>query len=110
MDQAHLVQLFVGLFVLPFVVLPAVGGGVVTLGLRLAKLPELPYLRCWKVYLASCCYGFLLLVPLEFALRDSDLNALARQGFQLAVFCGAQLILVPLFLRNFSYKALGVAG
>ena len=80
MDRAQIVQLFVCLFVLPFVVLPALGGGAVVLGYRAAKLPALQFLRSWKIYLASCCYGFLFLIPVGLVLRASDLSLMNQQA------------------------------
>jgi hypothetical protein len=110
MDAGQVVRLFVFMFAIPLGLLPAVGGGFVTLGLRLARIPPVPYLRCWKVYLASCCYGFLILVPAGYLLGRSDLNGTTAQVVRAAIFLGAQLLLVPLLLRNFSRRALGVAG
>jgi hypothetical protein len=110
MDKSQLMHLFVWLFVLPFVVLPALGGGAVTVGYHLAKLPAVRFFQSWKIYLASCCYGFLFLVPVGLILRESEMSAFATQGIQLAVFCGTQLILVPIFLRSFTRKALGVTA
>jgi hypothetical protein len=109
MDKAEIVQLFVCLFVIPFVVLPAFGGGAVTIGYRLARIPGIRFFRSWKVYLASCCYGFLFLVPVGFLLSDSDMSTSAKQALQVAVFCGTQLVMVPVFLRSFTVKSLSVA-
>jgi hypothetical protein len=107
-DVSQLVQLFVKVFVFPFVLLPALGGGAVAAGYRLAKLPEVSYWRCWRICLASCCYGFLALIPLRFVLRPDDISEKSRQIIQLGVLLAVQLILVPLLLRNFSRKAVGV--
>jgi hypothetical protein len=95
-------------FVFPFFVLPVLGGGAVTAGYRLARLPGISYWRCWKVCLASSCYGFLALVPLRFLLPADDVSDWIRRAIQLSVLVTVQLILVPLLLRNFSRKALSV--
>ena len=108
MDKAQFVQLFICLFVLPFIVLPAVGAGALRFGFQLANLPKLEYVKGWKAYLASCCYGFLLLIPVGIVMRDSSLSDFAKQLIQIGVFCGTQFILVPLLIRNFTRKALGV--
>ena len=73
-----------------------------------AKLPRLHLFRSWKIYLASCCYGFLLLVPAGFVLRGSEIDAAGQQGLQLGLFAVTQLILVPVFLRSFTWKSLSV--
>jgi hypothetical protein len=108
MDTAQIVQLFVCLFVLPFVVLPAVGGGALSYGFRMAKLPALEVFRGWKIYLASSCYGFLLLIPAGLLMRESGMSEFSKQAIQVAVFCGTQIVLVPILIRNFTSKALGV--
>jgi hypothetical protein len=107
-DGGQLLQLFVSLFVLPFVLLPAVGGGAVMAGYRLAKIPNITFWRCWKTYLASCCYAFLALIPLRLVLRPEEINDSTRQAIHLSVFLGIQLLVVPLLLRSFSRKALSV--
>jgi hypothetical protein len=105
-DQAQVVQLALCLFVLPLAVLPTVGAGAVSLGFRLARLPAVPFGRCWRAYLASCCYGFLLLVPIGLLVREESWGA----GVRLLAFAGAQLVLVPLLLRQSSRKAVSVTG
>ncbi len=108
MDKAHIIQIFICLFVLPFVVLPAMGGGAISVGYRMAKLPTVQFFRSWKIYLASCCYGFLFLIPAGFLLRNSEIGVVTQQIIQLAVFCGTQIVLVPIFLRSFTWRSLGV--
>jgi hypothetical protein len=110
MVAGQLLQLVLALFIVPLVLLPAVGGGFVSLGFQIAKVPNFPYGKCWKVYLASCCYAFLALLPVGYFLQRSDLGLWAKQGIQLGVFCGLQLIFVPLFLRTFSARALAAVG
>jgi hypothetical protein len=107
-DVNQVVRLFVSLFIFPFVVLPLVGGGAVTAGFRLVKVADVTYWRCWKVYLASCCYGFLALIPLRYLLRAETMSDSVRTGIQLSVFVGVQLLCVPLLLRNWSRKAVAV--
>ncbi len=110
MDKAHIVQLFVCLFVIPFMVIPTIGGGGLALGFRAARLPAVRFFRYWKVYLASCCYGFLFLIPTGFLLRNSTLSTGAQQIIQLSVFFATQLILLPILLRSFTWKSLGVTA
>ena len=110
MDAGQVVRLFVFMFVIPLGLLPAVGGGFISLGFRFAKMPPVPFLRCWKVYLASCCYGFLVLVPASYLLGHTSLSVGAARAISVLIFLGVQLVLVPLFLRSFSRRALGVAG
>jgi hypothetical protein len=43
-------------------------------------------------------------------LRDSGITPGSQQAMQLAVFCGTQLLIVPLLLKNFTLRALAVAA
>jgi hypothetical protein len=110
MDVGHLLQVVFSLFILPLIVLPTLGGGFVTLGFQISKLPAVNFWRCWKIYLASCCYAFLALVPLRVILPANAVSPMARNFIHLGIFCGMQLILVPIFLRKFSARALAITG
>jgi hypothetical protein len=110
MEGGYLFQVLVSIFVFPLLVLPTLGGGFVTLGFQIAKVPPVNYWRCWKVYLASCCYAFLALIPVRFVLQGSEATLATRNVIHVAVFCGTQLVLIPIFLKTFSPRALGIAG
>ncbi|HEV3205067.1 MAG TPA: hypothetical protein VGY77_11815 [Gemmataceae bacterium] len=110
MDNINLIQILIYLFGVPLVLLPTLGGGFVFLGYQIAKIPNVNYGKCWKVYLASCCYGFILLVGAGYLLQHSEFSIFTRQVIQFAIFGVMQLICVPLFLRIYTRQALSVAG
>ena len=110
MGGGQVISIFVSVFVVPFLLVPAVGGGAVNLSYQLARLPRVPFFKCWKVYLASCCYAFLALIVVGFFLRRDALSPEAAQNVRRLVFCGMQLVLIPLLLRNFSRRALLATG
>ena len=98
------------LFGVPLFLLPAIGGGLVFLGYQAAKIPNVDYWKCWKVYLASCCYGFIGLVGIGYLLQQSEMSLTLKQITQFGIFVALQLVFVPLFLRNYSRQALSIAG
>ena len=108
MDIDQLVHLFVLSFVFPFVMLPALGGGAVAVGYRLINIPDVTFWRCWKVYLAAFCYAFLALIPLRFLLQPGEISESTHLLINAGVLLGVQLLLVPLLMRKFSGRALGV--
>ncbi len=110
MDFGQVFRLFLYLFGVPMVILPMLGGGLVFVGFQIVRVPNVDYWKCWKVYLAGCCYAFLVLVAVGFGLQRSDLGAYARQAVQAGVFCGMQLLLIPLLLRHRSRRALLAAS
>ena len=98
MDLGQVLRIFLYLFGIPLVVLPTLGGGLVFAGFQITRVPNVDFWKCWKVYLAGCCYGFLVLVVVGFGLQRSALGQSSRQAVQLGVFCGMQLLLIPLLL------------
>jgi len=110
MDNTNLFQILLYVFGVPLVLLPTLGGGLVFLGYQVAKIPSVDYWKCWKVYLASCCYGFILLVGVGYLLQGSEFSSFTRQAIQFAVFGTMQLVCVPIFLRNYTRPALTVAS
>jgi hypothetical protein len=108
MVGGEVVRMFVVSVVIPFVLLPAMGGGAVKLGHQMANIGGKSYFQCWKVYLASCCYAVLALIPLGFMLQRNAISQASDRYIRWAVFCALQLILIPLFLRSFSRRGLGV--
>jgi hypothetical protein len=110
MDLGQVLRVFLFLFGIPMLVLPTLGGGLVFVGFQIARIPNMDYWKCWKVYLAGCCYGFLVLVAVGFGLQRSDLGPGVRQAIQAGVFCGMQLLLIPLLLRHYSRRAITAAS
>jgi hypothetical protein len=106
MTVGQIMQIVFSLFVIPLVLLPTLGGGFVTLGFQIAKMPKIDYWRCWKICMASCCYAFLAMVPVGFIMQASE----QKHIVQLITFIVVQLVLIPSFLRNFSIRALTIAG
>ena len=98
MDYGQVLRIFLYLFGIPLVVLPTVGGGFVFAGFQVARVSHVDFWKCWKVYLTGCCYGFLALVMVGFGLQRSELGDSGRRVVQVGVFCGMQLLLIPLLL------------
>lgn len=92
---------------IPLVLLPTLGGSLVFAGFRIARLPKIAYWHCWKVYLAGCCYGFLMMVVLRFGLHHLSQNPPGGSPLWVGAFCGTQMLLVPLLLKKYSPRALG---
>jgi len=110
MDVGQMLRILLYLFGIPLVVLPTVGGGLVFVGFQFARVPNVDYWKCWKAYLAGCCYGFLVLVAVGLGLQRSELGPWGRQAVQVGVFCGMQFLLIPLLLRHYSRRAIMAAG
>lgn len=98
MNYNQLFHIFLYVYGIPLVILPTLGGGFVFAGFRLVRVPGADFWKCWKVYLAGCCYAFLVLVMVTFGLPRSDLSDVGRRAVQAGVFCGMQLLLIPLLL------------
>src|SRR5437762_3415023 len=41
---------------------PLIGGTLLYMGFQLAKIPDFTFVRCWKIYLAGLCYGYLVIM------------------------------------------------
>ncbi|SRR5579871_4616308 len=106
MNYSQVLRIFLYVYGIPLVVLPTLGGGLVFAGFRLVRVPGVDFWKCWKVYLAGCCYAFLALVMVGFGLPRSELGDVGRRAVQAGVFCGIQLLLIPLLLRSNHAKRL----
>ena len=88
------------------VVLPLVGGALLLACFRIARVPELTFLQCWKACLAAVSCGLVLLAALAAVFPEWQLSPTELLALQLALTCLTQLAVIVLFLRRFSGRAL----
>jgi hypothetical protein len=82
---------------------PTIGGALIWQSL--GRTSSVTFGRCWKIYLAACCYTALSLLIWGFLTRDYKDSAFVGAMNALLVF-GTPLLVVPLFTRNYSRPAL----
>ena len=87
-------------------VVPVVGGGLLWLGCKAAEVPGRDYGQCWKAYLVASLYGALVLVPLTPLLGLSGLGPSGILAAQVVALCATHGLVIPLFLRAHSPRAL----
>jgi hypothetical protein len=86
-------------------VIPSVGAGILWQGFKIAKIPQFTFRQCWKVYLAACCYGYLLLMGARLLWQNNP--DFPKIG--MAVFAATTMLAVPLLLRNVSRRVVMVS-
>jgi hypothetical protein len=90
-------NLYVVLFVYCALLFPLVGGAVLWKGFQVAGIPDFTFLKCWKIYLAGLCYGYLVIIGLRFILEPAP-------AVPTILFFAVPLMAIPLLGRNFSQR------
>src|SRR5713101_8232643 len=92
---------YVVLFVYFAVVYPLLGGAVMWLGFQWAKVPDFTFVKCWKIYLAGLCYGYLVIIGLGLILKTAP-------AIPTILFFVVPLIAIPLLGRNLTRRVVVV--
>jgi hypothetical protein len=88
------------------VVLPLVGGALLLACFRIARVPDLTFLQCWKACLAAVSCGLVLLAALAAVFPGWQTDSTELSALQAGLMCLTQLVALMLFLRRFSLRAL----
>jgi len=84
------------------IVFPLIGGTILWMAFRFAKVPGFTFVKSWKVYLAGLSYSYLVVIGLVLVFRQPF------PVFQTILFFIIPLVAIPLLARDFSQRALGV--
>ena len=79
---------------------PTIGGAMVWQSLKIARVSDVTFGRCWKSYLAACCYAALVMFVMLFFLHDQ------LPWLRTLLFFLTPLVVVPILIRNHSKPAL----
>src|SRR5713101_4871085 len=93
---------YVVLFVYFAVVYPLLGGAVMWLGFQWAKVPDFTFVKCWKIYLAGLCYGYLVIMGTVLLLQQP------MPVFQTVLFYLIPMVAIPLLGRDYSKRTIAV--
>ena len=92
----------------PLLFILVVGTTLLFLGFKVAKLPAPTYQQSWAAFLIAVPAGYVLFIPVTRSLPWSNMAFLTRLWVETAVVTVAEIIIVPLVLRKFTWKALMV--
>jgi hypothetical protein len=81
---------------------PLVGGTLLYMGFQLAKVPDFTFVRCWKIYLAGLCYGYLAIMAIVLLLQQS------MPVFQTVLFYAIPMVAIPILGRDYSKRTISV--
>src|SRR5712692_4030986 len=70
-SMGEIFSLYATLFVYLAVAYPLLGGAILWLGFQAAKIPDFKFVKCWKIYLAGLCYGYLVIIGLRIILEPA---------------------------------------
>jgi hypothetical protein len=87
-------------FVYAAIVFPLIGAAILYGGFQLAKVPGFTFVRCWKIYLAGLCYGYLIIMGLVFIFQKS------LPVTQTVLFFAIPLVAIPLLARDYSRRTI----
>src|SRR5216683_3046074 len=95
-----LVEVF-NLYAIVFVYLaigfPLIGGAMMWMAFQVAKIPGFDFMKCWKIYLAGLCYGYLAIIGLRLVLDPAP-------AVPTIIFFAVPLVTIPLLGRNLSQR------
>lgn len=97
-------------YLVPFAVVPLVGAALLLLGFKIAKLPERPYVQCWKVFITAYVCGILAVVLVTLCQRWIGLDGWAKLTTELATSCAMQVLVILLMLGERTGRAFGVTA
>jgi hypothetical protein len=81
---------------------PLVGGTILYMGFQIAKVPDFTFVRCWKIYLAGLCYGYLVIMAIVLLLQQS------MPVFQTVLFYAIPMVAIPILGRDYSKRTIAV--
>jgi hypothetical protein len=109
LNFAQLVNLFATVLFFLVLVFPLIGATILWQGFRLAKVPDFPFLKCWKIYLTGLLYAYLVLWSLGCILfRAGDRPTETFSVISTILVYAVPLVAIPLLGRNFSRRVLVV--
>jgi len=79
---------------------PLIGGTLLYMGFQLAKVPDFTFVRCWKIYLAGLCYGYLVIMGTVLLLQQP------MPVFQTVLFYLIPMVAIPLLGRDYSKRTI----
>jgi hypothetical protein len=98
---AEAFNVYATLFVYLAIAYPLLGGAVLWLGFQAAKIPDFTFFKCWKIYLAGLCYGYLAIIGLGLILKPAP-------AVPTVLFFVVPLIAIPLLGRNLARRVVVV--
>jgi hypothetical protein len=97
----ELFNLYATFFVYLAIIFPLIGGSVLWMGFQMAKVPGFTFVKCWKIYLAGLCYGYLVIFGVRLIVDPGPV-------VPTVLFFAVPLIAIPLLTRNFAQRILAV--
>jgi hypothetical protein len=103
----QLIWAFLIFFAMVLVVWPTIGAALVWQGLKIGRVSEVTFGRCWRIYFAASCYTTVALMIWGFFTQRQADSLFVKAVNTLLVF-GIPLLVVPIFIRNYSPSAITV--
>jgi hypothetical protein len=90
---------------------PLIGGALLYMGFQLAKVPDFTFVRCWKIYLAGLCYGYLVVWGVGMILQaPTETNETSEMSvaavLRTILFYVVPMIAIPILCRDYSRRAI----
>jgi len=106
MDNTELLEELFWRFLVTIVfglgIVPAAGGAILWKTFQIANILNFRYGQCWKAYLGGCGYAYMACIIINILHKNSK----EFEVLQLVLICLIPLLVVPLFLRNFTRRVL----
>jgi hypothetical protein len=107
LNFVQLINLFATLLFFLVVVFPLIGATFLWQGFRLAKVPDFPFLKCWKIYLTGLLYAYLVFWTLGcIFFRTSERPSEVFSVISTILLYVVPLVAIPLLGRNYSRRVL----
>ena len=101
---------------------PLIGGTLLWMGFQYGKIPGFNFVRCWKIYLAGLCYGYLVVWGIGLILqRPAETDPVSQSKIapevpeskmapvmRTVVFYAIPMVAIPLLGRNYSTRAIAI--
>src|SRR5207244_4960652 len=100
-SMGEVFNLYATVFVYFAVAYPLLGGAILWLAFQAAKIPDFTFVKCWKIYLAGLCYGYLVMIGLGLILKTAP-------AILTILFFVVPLIAIPLLGRNLTRRVVVV--
>lgn len=84
------------------------GAALLLLGFKVTRLPGLSYQQHWIAFFIGLSCGFVVMQVVQRSWPVSDLSPLERLASQLGIWSAAEVVVIPLVLRQFRPLALAI--
>jgi hypothetical protein len=97
---------FVSVMVVSLLIVPGIGGALLRRAFLIAGISQFPLRKCWKVYLAACCYAYVVLMGMRLFGRYEATSLDPLMGA--IIFLSITTLVIPLLLRDNTRRVLVV--